>query len=432
MINRNTAALALFAAHLLAPAFAGGGGHAHARQQKHEHKSQPATPARKTVTRYACPMHPDVVSDAPGSCPECGMFLKAADGEKAAPAKISESAAAAAPARPTEPVAPGDAPQIPDLSVYDQQGRRLKFYTDLVKGKTVAINFVFTTCTTICPPLSATFRKVQQELGERVGKDVELISISVDPATDTPERLKGFAEKFQAGPGWTFVTGGKPEIDSLLKALGAATPDKNDHTPMILVGNEAAGKWTRTYGLAPAATLVKVIGEAAEAPTLSGASAGYFPNHVLVTQDNKPVRFYDDLVKGKVVLINFMFTTCTGVCPPMATNMAKVQSYLGDRIGRDVVILSISVDPTVDTPDKLKRYADSFKARPGWYFLTGEKQNVDWVLYKLGGYVEDKMKHSGVLIIGNESTGEWVKTAALRNPAQIAEAVTALLKTEKK
>ena len=96
------------------------------------------------------------------------------------------------------------------------------------------------------------------------------------------------------------------------------------------------------------------------------------------------------------------------------------------------MILSISVDPTVDTPDKLKRYADNFKARPGWYFLTGEKQNVDWVLYKLGGYVEDKMKHSGVLIIGNEATGEWVKTAALRNPAQIAEAVTALLKTEKK
>ena len=281
MINRNTAALALFAALLLAPALAGGDGHAHARQQKHEHESQPAKPARKAATRYVCPMHPDVVSDAPGSCPECGMFLKAAGGEKTAPAKTVESAASAAPAKTTEPVAPGDAPQIPDLPVYDQQGRRLNFYTDLVKGKTVAINFVFTTCTTVCPPLSATFRKVQQELGERVGKDVELISISVDPATDTPERLKGFAEKFKAGPGWTFVTGGKPEIDSLLKALGAATPDKNDHTPMILVGNEAAGKWTRTYGLAPAATLVKVISEAAAAPSLSGASAGYFPNHVL-------------------------------------------------------------------------------------------------------------------------------------------------------
>jgi cytochrome oxidase Cu insertion factor (SCO1/SenC/PrrC family) len=162
------------------------------------------------------------------------------------------------------------------------------------------------------------------------------------------------------------------------------------------------------------------------------AGAGYFPNHILLTQDNKPVRFYEDMLKGKVVLINFMFTTCAGVCPPMAANMAKVQSYLGDRVGKDVVMLSISVDPTVDTPDKLKKYADNFKAKPGWYFLTGKKENVDWVLYKLGGYAPDKMQHSAVLIIGNEATGQWIKTAALRNPAQIAEAVIDLLETDKK
>ena len=93
-----------------------------------------------------------------------------------------------------------------------------------------------------------------------------------------------------------------------------------------------------------------------------------------------------------------------------------------------VVIVSISVDPTVDTPGKLKKYAEGFKAGPGWYFLTGKKENVDWVLHKLGGYVEDKMQHSAILIIGNEATGEWLKTAALKSPAQIAEAVTELLK----
>ncbi|HYG79759.1 MAG TPA: SCO family protein, partial [Pyrinomonadaceae bacterium] len=347
--------------------------------------------------------------------------------------------------------AAGEAPRIPDVPVLDQQGRRLNFYSDLVKGKTVAINFIFTTCTTVCPPLTATFRRVQQELGERAGREVELISISVDPTTDTPERLKGFAEKFKAGPGWTFVTGGKPEVSALLKALGAATADKNDHTPLVLVGNDAAGRWTRTYGLSPASAILKVIDEAAgkadaktgaakAAPaseklpvnaggeTTAEASAAYFPNHVLLTQDGKPVRFYDDVLKGKVVLINFMFTTCTGVCPPMAANLAKVQNYLGDRVGKDVHIVSISVDPTVDTPEKLKKYAEGFRAKPGWYFLTGKKENVDWVLYKLGGYVEDKMQHSGILVIGNETTGEWVKTAALRNPAQIAEAVIELLK----
>jgi len=113
--------------------------------------------------------------------------------------------------------------KIPDATVYNQNGRRLNFYTDLVKGKTVAINFIFTTCTTICPPLTATFRRVQQNLAlEQKGSDVQLISISVDPVTDTPERLQDFAAKFKAGPGWTFVTGDKQEIDSLLRALGAA------------------------------------------------------------------------------------------------------------------------------------------------------------------------------------------------------------------
>ena len=156
--------------------------------------------------------------------------------------------------------------EIPDANVVDQDGRKLRFYTDLVKGRAVAINFIFTSCTTICPPLTATFRKVQQQMGDRVGRDVSLISMSVDPTTDVPERLAAFSAKFNRAPGWTFVTGTKPEIDRLLRALGAYAGDKNDHTPMILIGNERAGYWTRTYGLAPPATLVKAITEAADKP----------------------------------------------------------------------------------------------------------------------------------------------------------------------
>ena len=149
--------------------------------------------------------------------------------------------------------------RIPDVPIYDQNGQRLSFYTDLVKGKTVAINFIFTTCTTICPPMTATFRRVQQQLGERAGRDVYLISVSIDPVTDVPERLHDFAAKFNAGPGWAFVTGSKTDIDSLLLALGAAVADKNDHTPMILIGNDATGHWTRAYGLSPPTTLVELI-----------------------------------------------------------------------------------------------------------------------------------------------------------------------------
>jgi len=167
---------------------------------------------------------------------------------------------------PTSAANESDSPSlstpIPDVVVLDQNNKQLNFYSDLVKGKTVAINFIFTTCTGICPPLTATFRKVQQELGEYDPK-VQLISISVDPITDTPQRLHDFAAKFKAGPGWTFVTGERADIDSLLKALGAASPNKTDHPSMILIANESTAYRTRVYGLSPPATVVKLIKQAA-------------------------------------------------------------------------------------------------------------------------------------------------------------------------
>jgi cytochrome oxidase Cu insertion factor (SCO1/SenC/PrrC family) len=232
---------------------------------------KPAAKKKAEAAVYTCPMHADVKSSKPGRCPKCGMDLRLAEKETPdeheghtpadEPANEPSATKETAP-KGTTTIAPNTL-KIPDTVVYNQHGQKLNFYTDLVRGKTVAINFVFTTCTTICPPLTATFRKVQQELGDRVGRDIELISVSVDPTTDVPQRLKEFSAKFKAAPGWTFVTGGKPEIDRLLSALGAATADKNDHTPMLLIGNDAAGYWTRTYGLAPAAALVKVINEAA-------------------------------------------------------------------------------------------------------------------------------------------------------------------------
>jgi cytochrome oxidase Cu insertion factor (SCO1/SenC/PrrC family) len=209
---------------------------------------------------YSCPMHPDVTAKSKGKCPKCGMDLRLVD------QKMDQKEAAADDSVVSHEV--GRQMNIPDIEALDQNGRKIHFYTDLVKGQTVVINFIFTTCTTICPPLGATFARLQKELGDKVGRDVRFISISVDPATDTPERLKAWGAKFHAGEGWTFVTGNKPQIDELLYALGASFARREDHSPTVLIGNDVHGNWTRTYGLANTSQLVQIIND-----TMAGKSA---------------------------------------------------------------------------------------------------------------------------------------------------------------
>jgi cytochrome oxidase Cu insertion factor (SCO1/SenC/PrrC family) len=335
---------------------------------------------------------------------------------------------------------------IPDLSVLDQQGRKIRFYSDLVKGKTVAINFIFTTCTTICPPLGATFAKMQKVLGDRLGKDVYLISLTVDPVTDTPERLRAWGEKFGAKPGWTFVTGEKTEMDKLLKALNAYTARIEDHSPMILIGDDAKSIWTRAYGLAPAAKLMNVI-ETVSAMSQSDESGHdqhqshqpaqsqqepspaqkYFSDVELINQHGEKLRFYTDLLKGKVVVINSFFSTCSSICPPMNRNFAKIQDALGDRLGKDVHLISLTVDPETDTPSRLKDYAEKLGAKPGWHLLTGKKENIDLALYKVGHYVEAKDDHTSIVIIGNEPKGVWTKAQGLAKAEQLIKLLQDIL-----
>ena len=224
------------------------------------------TRTKAQAAHYECPMHPEVTSTKPGKCPKCGMTLVKKQPAPRASTGAPKAAADMKPAADTKRAADTKpavtSMKIPDAEVLDQNGKELKFYSDLVKNKIVAINFIFTTCTTICPPLTATFRRVQQEAASRQ-LDVQLISISVDPTTDTPERLRDFAAKFKAGPNWKFITGDKAHIDSVLQALGVAVSNKNDHTPMVLIGNEASNFWTLAYGLASPAKLVDLLANAA-------------------------------------------------------------------------------------------------------------------------------------------------------------------------
>ena len=325
---------------------------------------------------------------------------------------------------------------VPDVAVVDQDGRPLSFYRDLVQGRTVAISFIYTGCSSFCRPVTANLRAVQDRLGSRAGRDIALISVSIDPVTDTPEQLKSFADAFKPAPGWTFVTGGKPEIDRLLTGLGAGVAAPADHTALILIGNDATGTWRWGDALADSGTIAASLLAAAGTPPaesgraepgdrdrIAAASARYLPNVELINQDGKAVRLYDDLMKNKVILLDFIYTHCTESCPPLTQNLSRVQDLPGDRVGRSIAMISISVDPAADTPAVLKDYAGKFGARPGWDFLTGPPEHIQTVARKLGGYTTNWQDHNSAVIIGNVPTGDWLKVNGLDSPAEIARIV---------
>jgi protein SCO1/2 len=146
-------------------------------------------------------------------------------------------------------------PAIPDVPVLTQDGKSIHFYSDLVKGNTVVVNFVFTNCKTICPMLGGMFTNLQKQNT----KGVRLISISIDPTVDSPRRLKEWGTKFHPGPSWTFVTGRQADIDELLKAFGVYTSRPQEHLPVTVIGSDVTGTWTRSYGFLSGQELAAVV-----------------------------------------------------------------------------------------------------------------------------------------------------------------------------
>jgi protein SCO1/2 len=171
------------------------------------------------------------------------------------------------------------------------------------------------------------------------------------------------------------------------------------------------------------ALLFVLIAIAGSAIAEEKPAAHYFANLKLVDQDGHRVDLYNDLMKDKVVVINTFFASCTGSCPVMARTFQHVQEQLGDRVGRDVWLISITVDPATDTPAALKKYAQQWKARPGWRFLTGSEEEVAAALKKIGQYVESRETHTNVILVGNDRTGLWKKLFGLAKPAEIQESV---------
>jgi protein SCO1/2 len=156
----------------------------------------------------------------------------------------------------------------------------------------------------------------------------------------------------------------------------------------------------------------------------------YFPNLVLTTHEGKQVKFYDDLVKDKIVVFNMFYAKCEGICSPVTRNLVRVQNLLGDRVGKDIFFYSFSLKPKEDTVAALKHYAEMHKVKPGWLFLTGTAEDMELLRRKLG-FVDpdpevdkDTSNHIGVLKYGNEPLERWGGCPGMQAPDAIAEAIS--------
>jgi protein SCO1/2 len=167
----------------------------------------------------------------------------------------------------------------------------------------------------------------------------------------------------------------------------------------------------------------------AEIPPRESIRKRYFPNVPLLTHQGKRVLFYDDLVKDKMVVLNFMYATCTGVCPGVMWNLSRVRKLLGDRVGRDIFLYSFTLKPEEDTPEALADYARKHGVQPGWSLLTGKPDDVELLRHTLGFYDSnpeldrDKSNHSGNIRYGNEPLMRWAACPGMSDPEWIVKSI---------
>ena len=322
---------------------------------------------------------------------------------------------------------------IADERLVDEDGRDVRFYSDLVRGQKVVINFMFTTCAMICPPVSAVSAKLAEDFAA-ANQGARVISISIDPENDTADRLRAHRAKYlknsESHGSWKLLTGSRDAVARVLESLGQPAPGAGNHDAVYMVGDDKAGQWREIRGLASAKTLSKTLALASRSNAKKAVSSDaatykkYFTDTEFTDQNGRKVRLYTDLLKGHKVLVNFGFTRCKAVCSPATKNLAAVQKILGDQMEKNIRILTFTVDPEVDTPEVLQKFAATHGAGPGWYFLTGDKERVAAALKKMGGWTEIPDNHSGVLMYGDVDRGIWSKSSSMDSPREIAFAIS--------
>ena len=182
-------------------------------------------------------------------------------------------------------------------------------------------------------------------------------------------------------------------------------------------------KWAGSAALAPA------LAAAAPSAGRAGSGAAYFPNFIVQTHDGRNLRFYDDVLRGKIVVLNMMYAVCTGICPGNTANLRLVQQALGSRLGKDIFMVSMTLQPQFDTPGALQEYARRYDISPGWMFITGQPKEMDVIRRKLGFFNDDPRidgdlaNHTGMVRVGNERLDRWFMLPALSRPQQMARAI---------
>ena len=188
-----------------------------------------------------------------------------------------------------------------------------------------------------------------------------------------------------------------------------------------------ASAWTVSRLAAALATAFLAFtfsaGSAAAAPEGSRWGRDYFPNVPVVTHDGREVRFYDDLIEDKMVAINFIYTRCIDICPLSTARMAEIVDRLGDRIGKDFFVYSITLEPEFDTQEVLASYAEAFDAPPGWYFLTGAPEDIHHLRRKLGEKARVLEEHRHDLVLGDDTRGSWERSSMFSDVGVLAQRI---------
>ena len=313
-----------------------------------------------------------------------------------------------------------------DVALLDQAGQSHRLYSDLIKGRTAVISFVYTRCGSTCPLISAKLQRVQDQMPERLGRDIVFLSLSVDPSYDTPTRLATFARKFSAGKGWLFLTGSDDRIAGALKSLGQLPSAADAHSERLLILNDAHGI---SSGIDAVHASPQQITEAIRKVADHGLSRvqqseRYFSNLPLINARGTPVRFYRDVLSDRVVVVTTMFTHCTDACPLIAAKLARAARLLPADVRGDVRFVGVTNDPQRDTPALLSAFATRHGLDDRWTLLTGKPDNIAWVLYRLGleGSPSD---HSTAILIGNERSGQWRRVAPTASPTELATVIAA-------